>query len=168
MAVASEDDCAPGRAAYGSAPYPRNVPAPPKDLKLLRLAVVEFRPKLSNWRNWSVEHERIEVAPLRVWNDEDDLTRMLISASQQLDYRPSVTSDNEVVIPKKQRAAAEGNDRSRCQPHRGVAGLPTLYLLALAAGSVRGHGSRWSLVARLAKRCEARTIEAKGHGILQP
>lgn len=74
---------------------------------LLRLAVVEFRPKLSNWREWSIEQDGIEVAPLRVWDEEDGETRMLVSASQVLDYRPKVSGDNEVVVPDKQRAAAE-------------------------------------------------------------
>jgi hypothetical protein len=82
------------------------VPAPPKDLKLIRLAVIEFHPKLSSWRDWSLGQDGIEVVPLRVWDDEDDRTRMLVSASQVLVYRPKV-SDNEVIVPDRQRAAAE-------------------------------------------------------------
>jgi hypothetical protein len=83
------------------------VPTPPKDLILLRLAVVEFRPKLSNWREWSLEEDGIRVATVRVWKEDDGHVRMLVAASQVLEYRPKVTAENEVVVPDQQRAAAE-------------------------------------------------------------
>jgi hypothetical protein len=75
---------------------------------LIRLAVVVFQPKLSKQPDWALEQDGIEVVPLRVWDDEDDHTQILVSASQVLDYRPKVTADNEVVVPDRQRAAAEG------------------------------------------------------------
>jgi hypothetical protein len=74
---------------------------------LVRLAVVEFRPKLSNWREWSLEEDGIRVAPVRVWEEDDGHVLMLVAASQVLEYRPKVTAENEVVVPDKQRAAAE-------------------------------------------------------------
>jgi hypothetical protein len=93
--------------------------------------VFEFQPKLSNWRGWSIQHDRIEVAPLRLWNEDDDLTRMLVSASQQLDYRPKVTADNEVVVPEKQRVAAEN------------AIEVTANLVAVSQGCRRAISSPW-------------------------
>jgi hypothetical protein len=107
------------------------VPAPPKDLKLIRLAVVEFRPKLSNWLSWSVDQDDIEITPLRVWTDEGDRTRMLVGASQVLDYRPKVTAENEVVVPDRQRAAAEGAIEVAVE------------LIAVSQGSRRGISSPW-------------------------
>lgn len=126
------------------------MPAPPKDLVLLRLAVVEFRPKLSNWRNWTVDHEGIEVAHLRLWEDEDDRLGMLVSASQVLDYRPKVSADNEVVVPDKQRAAGE------------VAIEVAANLIAVSQGCRRHISSPWPPVVFVARGDDGRSwLEAR-------
>jgi hypothetical protein len=80
--------------------------APPKDLVLVRLALVTFTPAPTGWREWTLRIDDIEVGPVSPYESEDKL-RLLVGGATTLDYRPKVTSDGLVVVPPKQREAAE-------------------------------------------------------------
>jgi hypothetical protein len=80
--------------------------APPKDLALVRLALVTFASKPNGWREWTIRMDEIEVSPASRYESDQNL-RLLLGAATVLDYRPKVTADGEVVVPRKQREAAE-------------------------------------------------------------
>lgn len=60
--------------------------------------------------------------------------RMLVAASQVLEYRPKVTAENEVVVPDRQREAAE------------KAMEVAANLIAVSQGSRRQISSPWPSV----------------------
>lgn len=80
--------------------------APPKDLLLVRLALVTFTPTPTGWDEWMMRFGDIEVSPVSVYESGKHL-RLLVGAATVLDYRPKVTADGEVVVPPSQREAAE-------------------------------------------------------------
>lgn len=78
----------------------------PKDLLLVRLALVTFTPTPTGWREWVMRFGDIEVSSASAYESERN-PRLLIDAATVLDYRPKVTAEGEVVVPPRQREAAE-------------------------------------------------------------
>ena len=126
--------------------------APPKDLILVRLALVTFIPAPTGWRQWTLQMGDIEVSPLSPYESEDNL-RLLVGAATVLEYRPKVTADEQVVVPPKQRAAAE----------RAVELAANV--IAVAQGCRRHIASPWPPVVFVATGDEGRSWLAERAGL---
>jgi hypothetical protein len=128
------------------------VAAPPKDLALVRLALVTFTPKPSGWREWAMRMDDIEVSPASAYERDENLT-LLVGAATVLDYRPRVSADGEVVVPPKQREAAERAIELSAN------------LIAVAQGCRRKIASPWPPVVFVATGEEGRAWLAERVGL---
>jgi hypothetical protein len=69
--------------------------------------MVTFTPAPGGWRTWrNIAIDEIEVKHLRDW-EHDGALKVLLAGVQLLDRRPKVTRENLVVVPKRERQAAE-------------------------------------------------------------
>jgi hypothetical protein len=75
-------------------------------LALVRLALVTFAPAPPSWRQWGMQAGEIKIAPISIWPEEDGL-KILLAATYPLKHLPKVTKENLVVLPQRQRTAAE-------------------------------------------------------------
>jgi hypothetical protein len=128
------------------------MPPPPKDLALVRLALVTFTPKPNGWREWAMRMDGIEVSPASAYESEQSL-KLLVGAATVLDYRPKVTAEGDVVVPSKQREAAERAIELAAN------------LIAVAQGCRRQIASPWPPVVFVATGEEGRTWLAERAGL---
>jgi hypothetical protein len=125
------------------------MPAPPKDLLMVRLATVTFTPPPKGWREWVLRTGPVEVSPISAYEGDTSL-KLLVGAGRVLDYRPKVSASNEVIVPEKQRNEAEeaietaANLIALAQGCRRTVSSPTPAVVFVATGD---DGRAW-----LAKR----------------
>ena len=124
----------------------------PRDLVLVRLALVVFTPKPSAWREWAMRMGDVDVSPVSAYESAESL-KLLVGAAVELEYRPNLTSAGEVVVPAKQRGAAERAIELAAN------------MVAVAQGCRRRIASPWPPVIFIATGEEGRSWLAQRAGI---
>ena len=94
----------------------------------------------------------VDVSPVSAYESAESL-KLLVGAATELEYRPKVTSDGEVVVPVKQRVAAERAIELSAN------------LVAVAQGCRRHIASPWPPVIFIATGDEGRSWLAEKAGI---
>ncbi len=125
---------------------------PPRDLVLVRLALVVLTPKPNGWRDWTMRIGDVDVSPVSAYESAENL-KLLVAAATQLEYRPKVMTAGEVVVPAKQRVAAERAIELAAN------------LVAVAQGCRRHIASPWPPVVFIATGEEGRSWLAERSGI---
>ena len=123
-----------------------------RDLVLVRLALVVFTPKPSAWREWAMRMGDVDVSPVSAYESAESL-KLLVGAAVELEYRPNLTSAGEVVVPAKQRGAAERAIELAAN------------MVAVAQGCRRRIASPWPPVIFIATGEEGRSWLAQRAGI---
>lgn len=125
---------------------------PPRDLVLVRLALVVLTPKPNGWRDWTMRIGDVDVSPVSAYESAENL-KLLVAAATQLEYRPKVMTAGEVAVPAKQRVAAERAIELAAN------------LVAVAQGCRRHIASPWPPVVFIATGEEGRSWLAERAGI---
>jgi hypothetical protein len=106
------------------------MPAPPVQLDLLRLIVAGFHPPLDEWRDWTLTSGSVTVSVARAWEKKQGL-QLLLVAARPLEYRPKVSSENQIFVPEEARRDAE------------IAAEFAANLIAATQGTTRHLSSAW-------------------------